>query len=119
MANLRYAVKSGHRGGKKNSSRNKRKGEDGEVDARDLIDLFDKRGGGIVRDLVGGVPEERKEELEEKDNEKEMYQGDKFIWAQNILVDKLAICRLGAVESKDEIWGLEYPPVAFRPFWFE
>lgn len=39
-----------------------------------------------------------------------------FIWARDILIDRIRICKMGAEVSSVEGWGLEYKPIAEKVF---
>ena len=60
------------------------------VDARQIVRVFEEgNGGGDENDSGGGG----------------------YIWAENIVVNSVVICRMGAQKSEDPMLGLVYPPV--------
>ncbi|KPI44919.1 uncharacterized protein AB675_2640 [Cyphellophora attinorum] len=91
VANLKYVRaprwQGGRRGERRSSSRFKAK-ERKEIDARDLVEVFETSFGDVEGD-------EKKS----------------FVWAENIVVDRVRICKMGAVKSEDEVMGMEYPAI--------
>ena len=68
------------------------------ADATDVIHVFAEQEGKlqITRDDRG----------EEKNSEQRP-----FVWAQDILINRVRICKMGAVKSDNEIMGMEYPAI--------
>nr|XP_018910423.1 PREDICTED: uncharacterized protein LOC109039406 isoform X1 [Bemisia tabaci]XP_018910427.1 PREDICTED: uncharacterized protein LOC109039406 isoform X1 [Bemisia tabaci] len=96
IANMRYAIQA--KGGRKSEGkRGKDKWADGQCDARELIKCFNHYG--------GDVGEYKKKASQDKD------QTNEFLWAEDIELNKVAICKMGAQKSEDEVLGLVYPPV--------
>lgn len=99
VANMRYAVQA--RGGRTSKGKAWRYGKDrwndGQVDARELIKCFDQYGGESQEYVQGRL---RADET-----------GTEFVWASDIVVDRVAICKMGAEKSDDEVLGQVYPPV--------
>ena len=83
VANMIYAKSKG-RGGRGYRGKGRRE-NDGSIDAREVLDIFNER------------------EVE-------------FVWAEEIPIDRVRICKMGAEKSDIEGWGLEYKPVAEKVF---
>ncbi|KAL9108781.1 MAG: hypothetical protein Q9227_006438 [Pyrenula ochraceoflavens] len=65
-----------------------------EFDGRELIKMFEERGGGVVvqdsgEEVVG-----------------------RYVWARDVVLDRLQICEMGAQKVEDEDMGQEYRVVA-------
>lgn len=63
----------------------------GKIDATELVSLFDRKDG----------------RLEHTSTESDR----PFVWANCIMVDKVRLCKMGAVKSEDENLGMEYPAI--------
>ncbi|KAI1612096.1 hypothetical protein EDD36DRAFT_419950 [Exophiala viscosa] len=100
VANMIYAKqwnKQRRKGGKKDS---------GTVDARDLLKYFND----------GRAARDRDEVRSEHGTDAGVGPGSEYIWAKDILIDRIRICKMGAEKSEDEGLGLEYMPVAEKVF---
>ena len=100
VANLIYAKqwnKQRRKGGNKDS---------GTVDARDLLRYFND----------GRAASDRDQARAEHGTEAGVGPGSEYIWAENILIDRIRICKMGAEKSEDEALGLEYIPVTEKVF---
>lgn len=84
VANMSYVRSSG---GNRGRGRN-----------RGRIDTLD--GNEVVRVFNEGISE-----YSEEDSQRE------YVWAQNIVIDRVRLCKMGAEKSENEIWGLEYRPI--------
>jgi len=99
VANMSYASRNGGRGQVRRgggSGWGKRRGPD-TVDASELVKVFD----GMIDECTNG-------EAEGGDHGK-VREG--YLWAKNVLIDRVRICKMGAEKAEDEVLGLEYRPV--------
>ena len=74
------------------------------VDARELIEVFSKKGGSLVDGTVDPKGEGQQNALESSQT--------KFVWAEDVVIDRVRICRMGArhIEGDAEL-GQEYEVV--------
>ena len=103
VANLIYAKqwnKQRRKGGNKRS----------EVDARELLKYFND--GRAARDRAQAGSESKFDHGTEAGVEP----GSEYIWAKDILIDRIRICKMGAEKSEDEGLGLEYVPISEKVF---
>jgi hypothetical protein len=61
---------------------------------------------------VSGVRKEGRRSEEEADSTSSRG----FVWARDIKVDRIRLCKMGAEKSDLPGWGLEYPPIAEKIF---
>lgn len=99
VANLIY-VRSGKKGRNSTSSGTKV----GEVDARDMLEFFN--GGSSGEDLDGHA-------TTTVDAMSDSEEGG-YIWAREINVNRVRICKMGAEPCDMPDWGLEYKHIAER-----
>ncbi|KIV95601.1 hypothetical protein PV10_03232 [Exophiala mesophila] len=88
VANLIYVKGRGKGKGKSSDG--------GNVDAREILDLFNhnsQNASSLGLDL-----------------------GSPFIWASDIPIDRIRICKMGAEKSDNPDWGLEYRPIGEKVF---
>ena len=97
LANMRYVTpKGGYRHG--------RIGKDTpRVDARRLVEVYNE---------LGGITEKSNDASQGEDG----VRAGKYVLADGIVIDRLAICKMGAVPSADPILGATYPPIFERLF---
>jgi hypothetical protein len=91
VANLKYVRAprwQGGRGGERGSSSRYKAKERKEIDARGLVEVFETMGGDVDGD-----------------------EKTPFDWAEDVVVDRVRICKMGAVKSEDEVMGMEYPAI--------
>ncbi|OAL35942.1 hypothetical protein AYO20_04848 [Fonsecaea nubica] len=113
VANLIYVKAKGRGKGRSGSGKWKGKsrgGDDGNVDARELLRLFNQ-GRDAVTDATS-----RPEGAPSTPVPSGPAVAAPFIWAENISIRSIRICKMGAVPSGTPGWGLEYPPVAEKVF---
>lgn len=79
-----------------------RKQGGGEVDAREILKFFN---GGSGEDLHG-------DEGTGVDGMSDSHGG--YIWARDVKVNSVRICKMGAEPCDVPDWGLEYKPIAER-----
>lgn len=94
VANLKY-VKTGKQWGRGGKGRGGAGGgrEGREIDARAVIEAFGKGGSqGQALNPEGA-------------------RGEEFTWAAGIDIDRVRICKMGAVKSDDPAMGMEYPAI--------
>ena len=96
VANLRYASKARKgRGG-----RAARAWEKDTVDARSLIACFNG--------VEDGRTEQDREGAATAEN---LRPGDSFVFAKDIVIDRVRICKMGAETSEDAVLGMVYPAI--------
>ena len=96
VANLRYASKAQKgRGG-----RAARAWEKDTVDARSLIACFNG--------VEDGRTEQDREGAATAEN---LRPGDSFVFAKDIVIDRVRICKMGAETSEDAVLGMVYPAI--------
>ena len=96
VANLRYASKARKgRGG-----RAARAWEKDTVDARSLIACFNG--------VENGRTEQDREGAATAEN---LRPGDSFVFAKDIVIDRVRICKMGAETSEDAVLGMVYPAI--------
>ncbi|KIW77492.1 hypothetical protein Z517_09938 [Fonsecaea pedrosoi CBS 271.37] len=113
VANLIYVKGKGRGRGRSGGGKWKGKsrgGDDGNVDARGLLRLFNQG-----RDTVTDAGS-RLEGAPTTSEPSDQPVAAPFIWAENISIRSIRICKMGAVPSATPGWGLEYPPVAEKVF---
>lgn len=94
VANLKY-VRTPKWHGRQNAVGAKRGGREGkEIDARDVIAAFN-----INMQPQGG------------DQDDDVKETEGYLWAKDIVVDRIRICKMGAVKSEDPVKGMEYPAI--------
>lgn len=94
VANLKY-VKTGKQWGRGGKARGVAGGgrEGREIDARQVIEAFGENGSQAhALDPEAG-------------------DGKEFTWAAGIDIDRVRICKMGAVKSDDAVMGMEYPAI--------
>ena len=96
VANLRYASKA--RKGRSGRAARAR-GRD-TVDARSLIERFSGADDGRTEQGVEGAAAAV-----------EPQQRDSFVFAKDIVIDRVRICKMGAERSEDEVLGMVYPAI--------
>ncbi|KIW20888.1 hypothetical protein PV08_01467 [Exophiala spinifera] len=115
VANLIYVkARPKERGG-----RGRGRGEAMTVDARDILRFFND--GKAVEDrsaasafFAEGSPDGDQDNLLPASSPPEL--ASSYIWARDILVDRIRICKMGAEVSEVEGWGMEYKAVAEKVF---
>ncbi|KIV77400.1 hypothetical protein PV11_09197 [Exophiala sideris] len=80
------------------------------VDARDLLKYFND--GRAARDRA----EAESESKSEHGTEAGTRPASEYLWAKDIVIDRVRICKMGAEKSEDEGLGLEYVPIAEKAF---
>ena len=108
VANMRYKTQA--KGGRTSKGRNwadgKKRWKEGLVDARDLVRVFGNFG--------GDVEEAEAEQAVGKDDGRDEQREDQekgFVWLKDAMIDRVAICKMGATVAEDPLWGYWYPPV--------
>ncbi|CAH0382215.1 unnamed protein product [Bemisia tabaci] len=96
LANMRYAIQA-NRGHKRKGKTGKERWAEGQVDATALIQCFNQYGGDTTK--------YKNEAFREKN------QANEFIWAKDVELNRVAICKMGAQKSEDKVLGQVYPPV--------
>ncbi|KIX01335.1 uncharacterized protein Z518_09060 [Rhinocladiella mackenziei CBS 650.93] len=91
---------------------------EGHVDAREILRFFNQGYATSPIPVLDPVDENesRQEDIELAAEMKTPIRKDAFIWARNIPVDRIRICKMGAEICDIEGWGLEYPAVAEKVF---
>ena len=123
VSNMRYAVqpKGGRTSKGKTWIRGKRRWQEGLVDVRSLCEIFNNFNGDP--NVSPSTVQESDSDSHELDNPAENsrdydFVGSKarpdqeFLWARNIQIDRVAICKMGATKAEDQLWGEYYPPIA-------
>lgn len=63
-------------------------------------------------EVVGGTAASK---FKSEDNPAAASRGE-YVWARDIVIDRIRICKMGAQKSDVEGWGLEYVPIAEKVF---
>lgn len=103
VANLIYVKRKGR--GREDASRGKLSrglSTDGTVDARDILRYFNTESDGVEQHGLGDVLDDANDFQNEP---------KPFIWASNIPIDKIRICKMGAEKCEIPDWGMEYKPI--------
>ncbi|KAL6243959.1 hypothetical protein RBB50_009394 [Rhinocladiella similis] len=110
VANLIYVKRTPMEKGK-----GRGRGDGMTVDARDVLRYFND--GKAVEDRAAEREQDQKEggslsvlSTAAPDS------SSRYIWARDILVDRIRICKMGAETSEIEGWGMEYKPVGEKVF---
>lgn len=146
VANIRQTVQP--KGGRTSKGRAWNRGaqrwKEGAVDATDLIEVFDRQNGDVemarailearrATDAVGVEHERADESREGNDNTQSPEQSEEtghvldgaasdhgqFVWAKDIVIDRVALCKMGAEKSKNEILEGEWYPHLAEKMIFE
>lgn len=142
VANLIY-VKSSQQGGRGggNRGRGRGRGKDaGTVDAREILDFFASKACMARRKLdaeegrkdgggkgdgsgqeeggagAGTTTEPEPKPAATSDSSATTENEGEFIWATDIPITSVRLCKMGAEVSDKPGWGMEYPPVVERVF---
>lgn len=83
-------------GGGTSPTGGRNKSDGGNVDAREILKIFNPNGNG---ESVRSMPMD-----------------SQFIWASDIPLDRIRICKMGAEKCDTPDWGLEYRPIAEKVF---
>ncbi|KAK5941276.1 hypothetical protein PMZ80_006554 [Knufia obscura] len=129
VANMRYKMQA--KGGRTTKGRKwahgKRRWQEGVVDARPLLRVFNQFDGDVAEAehaLVGAADEEQDDASDEERDENEIAQKQddrdqpassaerEYIWLRDAVIDRVAICKMGATEAEDPAWRYWYPPVS-------
>lgn len=130
VANMRYKMQA--KGGRTTKGRKwahgKKRWQEGTVDARPLLKVFNRFEGNVeeaeqasadgtagdgegdgTEDETGGKASQQKAD----DRDKPVTTSEKeYIWLRDAMIDRVAICKMGATEATDPVWGYWYPPVS-------
>ncbi|KAK5070656.1 hypothetical protein LTR70_009214 [Exophiala xenobiotica] len=130
VANMRYKMQA--KGGRTTKGRKwahgKKRWQEGTVDARPFLKLFNQFEGNMeeaerasadaatgdgeedgTEDETGGKASQQKA----NDRDKPVTSPEKeYIWVRDAMIDRVAICKMGATEATDPVWGYWYPPVS-------
>lgn len=130
VANIRYSTQA--KGGRTTKGRKwahgKTRWQEGVVDARSLLRVFNRFEGKVDEAERASAPtagKKREESTtdEKRDNKmKEVELDDtdhelldprtEYIWLRDAAIDRVAICKMGATEAEDRDWGYWYPPIS-------
>ncbi len=134
VANLIYVKGKGRTGGR--GGRGRAKGDDGTVDAREILRFFNGEGNTEGGQKIAPPPKpdstialgstefdaiketERRETPDSKTKSPLTIAAHPvpYIWAKDIPITSVRICKMGAERSDKPGWGLEYRPIAEKVF---
>lgn len=126
VSNMRYALqaKAGSTSQGKARTYGKKRWKDGLVDARPLLQVFNHFNG--EPEMVENGQIQQASTIEHADDDGEgtggaietgrdedvHYPRNEYLWATNVEIDRVAICKMGATKAEDGLWGEWYPPVS-------
>ncbi|KIX93104.1 uncharacterized protein Z520_11161 [Fonsecaea multimorphosa CBS 102226] len=119
VANLIYVKSRGKGRGKwkgKGKGRGGGAGDDGNVDAREILRLFNHDGGNHTGAASSPSLPPPPSLCSAVDELNRTTADNPFTWAKDIPIRSIRICKMGAEPSPLPGWGLEYPPVAEKVF---
>ena len=99
LVNTIYAGKD-----KKRREKGGRRGRNEAIDARELLETFNRRGRRLSRDA--DTPNRFPARVVEYKQEHE-----EFVWAEDVVIDRVRICKMGAKAVEDTELGQEYEVV--------
>jgi len=130
VANMRYKMQA--KGGRTTKGRKwahgKKRWQEGTVDARPLLRVFNQHGGDIgeaeqasaditteIGEQDGAEDETSGKVLRQRRDDRDRQASNpekEYVWLRDAIIDRVAICKMGATEATDPVWAYWYPPVS-------